>query len=118
MGRNRKVISQEFSDMEVIDTDKSIKHDYKDKTRQREALPEKEVNGQKKVRIWVRKDTLDYANYTVEYKDREQRMIGEFNKKTQYKLLKSPENFKKEFKFYFVEIDVKPKDSTSVGVTK
>ena len=60
MGRNRKVISQEFSDMEVIDTDKSIKHDYKDKTRQREALPEKEVNGQKKVRIWVRKDTLDY----------------------------------------------------------
>ena len=60
MGRNRKVISQEFSDMEVIDTDKSIKHDYKDKSRQREALPEKEVNGQKKVRIWVRKDTLDY----------------------------------------------------------
>ena len=60
MGRNRKVISQEFSDMEVTDTDKSIKHDYKDKTRQREALPEKEVNGQKKVRIWVRKDTLDY----------------------------------------------------------
>ena len=60
MGRNRKVISQEFSDMEVIDTDKSIKHDYKDKTRQREALPEKEVNGQKKVRIWVRKDTLEY----------------------------------------------------------
>ncbi len=60
MGRNRKVISQEFSDMEVIDTDKSIKHDYKDKSRQREALPEKEVNGQKKVRIWVKKDTLDY----------------------------------------------------------
>ena len=60
MGRNRKVISQEFSDMEVIDTDKSIKHDYKDKSRQREALPEKEVNGQKKVRIWVRKDTLEY----------------------------------------------------------
>ena len=64
------------------------------------------------------KDTLDYANYTVEYKDRDQRMIGEFNKKSQYKLLKSPVNFKKEFKFYFVEIDVQPKDSTSVGVTK
>ena len=44
-------------------------------------------------------------------------MIGEFNKKSQYKLLKSPVNFKKEFKFYFVEIDVQPKDSTSVGVT-
>ena len=64
------------------------------------------------------KDTLDYANYTVEYKDRDQRMIGEFNKISQYKLLKSPVNFKKEFKFYFVEIDVQPKDSTSVGVTK
>ena len=64
------------------------------------------------------KDTLDYANYTVEYKDRDQRMIGEFNKKSQYKLLKSPVNFKKEFKFYFVEIDVQPKDSTSVGVIK
>ena len=38
------------------------------------------------------KDTLDYANYTVEYKDRDQRMIGEFNKKSQYKLLKSPVN--------------------------
>ena len=64
------------------------------------------------------KDTLDYANYTVEYKDRDQRMIGEFNKQSQYKLLKSPVNFKKEFKFYFVEIDVQPKDSTSVGVIK
>ena len=64
------------------------------------------------------KDTLDYANYTVEYKDRDQRMIGEFNKKSQYKLLKSHVNFKKKFKFYFVEIDVQPKDSTSVGVIK
>lgn len=64
------------------------------------------------------KDTLDFAVYTVEYKDREQRTIGEFNKKSQYKLQKSPINFKKEFKFYFVEIDVKSKDSLSSGVTK
>jgi len=64
------------------------------------------------------KDTLDFALYTVEYKDREQRTIGEFNKKSQYKLQKSPINFKKEFKFYFVEIDVKSKDSLSSGVTK
>ena len=64
------------------------------------------------------KDTLDYANYTVEYKDRKQRMITQFNKKSQYKLLKSKKKKKKEFKFYFVEIDVQPKDSTSVGVTK
>ncbi len=64
------------------------------------------------------KDTLDYALYTVEFKNRDQKTIGEFNKKSQYKLLKSPINFKKEFKFYFVEIDVKPKDSTLIGVTK
>lgn len=60
MGRDRKVISQEFSDMEVIDTDKPIAHDYQDRTRQREQLPEKEIDGEKKVRIWVRKETLDY----------------------------------------------------------
>jgi hypothetical protein len=64
------------------------------------------------------KDTTDYALYTVEYKNKDQRTLGEFNKKSQYKLLKSPVNFKKEFKFYFVQMDVKPKDSTSTGVTK
>lgn len=64
------------------------------------------------------KDTLDFALYTVEYKDRDQKTIGEFNKKSQYKLLKSPVNFKKEFKFYFVEMEVLPKDSVSVGEIK
>lgn len=65
------------------------------------------------------KDTLDYAAYSVEYKDGDQKIIGEFNKKSQYKLQKSPVKFKKEFKFYFVEISVKSqKDSTSIGVTK
>ena len=28
----------------------------------------------------MEKTHLDYANYTVEYKDRDQGMIGEFNK--------------------------------------
>lgn len=60
MGQDRKIISQEFSDMEVIDTDKPIKHDYDNKTREREKLVEKEENGDKKVQIWVRKDTLEY----------------------------------------------------------
>jgi hypothetical protein len=31
--------------MEVIDTEESIKHDYKDKTRPREKLEEKEEDG-------------------------------------------------------------------------
>ena len=60
MGQDRKIIDNEFSDMEVIDTEKSVKHDYKDKTRQREKLEEIEEDGKKKVQIWVRKETLDY----------------------------------------------------------
>ena len=60
MGQERKIIDNEFSDMEVIDTKKSVKYDYKDKTRKREKLEEKEEDGNKKVQIWVRKETLDY----------------------------------------------------------
>lgn len=57
------------------------------------------------------KDTLDYALYSVEYKNNDQKTISELNKKSQYKLIKSPINFKKEFKFFFVEMNVKSKDS-------
>lgn len=64
------------------------------------------------------KDTLDYAVYTVEYKNNNQKTLGKLNKKSQYKLQKSSINSKKEFKFYFVEVDVKEKDSVSSGVTK
>ena len=41
MGHERNIIDGEFSDMEVIDTKKSMKHDYKDKSRKREKLKEK-----------------------------------------------------------------------------
>jgi len=60
VGHERNIINHEFSDMEVIDTKKSIKHDYKDKSRQREELKEKEEEGTKKVQIWVREETLVY----------------------------------------------------------
>ena len=60
MGHERNIIGSEFSDMEVIDTKKSIKHDYKDKSRKREKLKEKDEDGIKKVQIWVRKETLTY----------------------------------------------------------
>jgi polyphosphate kinase 2 len=60
MGHERNIIEGEFSDMEVIDTKKSIKHDYKDKSRKREKLKEKDEDGTKKVQIWVRKETLEY----------------------------------------------------------
>lgn len=60
MGHERNIIESEFTDMEVIDTKKSIKHDYKDKSRKREKLKEKDEDGSKKVQIWVRKETLEY----------------------------------------------------------
>ncbi|KIA89798.1 hypothetical protein [Kaistella jeonii] len=64
-------------------------------------------------------DTLDFAKFDVEYFDNKERLIGKFEKNAQYILKLSPVKFKKEFKFYFVDFDVKPKkDSTSTGVTK
>lgn len=64
-------------------------------------------------------DTLDLAKFYVEYFDFKNRLIGSFEKNAQYVLKPSPVKFVKEFKFYFVEFDSKPKkDSTSVGVTK
>ena len=65
------------------------------------------------------KDTLDFAKYTVEYRNSEQKSLGEFTKKSQYDLIKKPVKFKNEFKFYFVKIDVpEKKDSISSGVIK
>ncbi|WP_226063238.1 hypothetical protein [Kaistella polysaccharea] len=67
----------------------------------------------------VGKDTLDFAKFYVEYFDMRNRSIGTFNKNVQYILEPSPVKFQKEFKFYFVDFDVKPpNDSTLVGVTK
>jgi polyphosphate kinase 2 len=60
MGHERNIIDGEFSDMEAIDTKKSLKHDYKDKSRKREKLAEKKEDGIDKVQIWVRKETLEY----------------------------------------------------------
>ena len=60
MGHNRNIIDGEFSDMEAIDTKKSVKHDYKDKSRKREKLKEKKEEGVDKVQIWVKKETLEY----------------------------------------------------------
>ena len=60
MGQERNIIDNEFSDMEVIDSKKSIKHDYKNKDRKREKLEKKEEEGIKKVQIWVREETLEY----------------------------------------------------------
>lgn len=63
-------------------------------------------------------DTLDFAKYIVEYKNADQKPIAEFNKISEYKLLRKPVKFKNEFKFYFVKIDVPEKDSISSGDAK
>ncbi|WP_246005091.1 hypothetical protein [Kaistella antarctica] len=64
-------------------------------------------------------DTLDLAKFYVEYFDFRNRLIGSYEKTAHYVLKPSPVKFVKEFKFYFVDFDSKPKkDSTSVGVTK
>lgn len=59
MGQDRSIIKDEFSDMEVIDSSKDIKHNYSDQSREREPMAEKD-DGEKKIQIWVRKDTLLY----------------------------------------------------------
>ncbi len=65
------------------------------------------------------KDTLDYANFNVEYFDKNNKSIGNFEKNAQFVLKLSPVKFKKEFKFYFIKFEANaPKDSTSIGVTK
>ncbi|WP_407403431.1 hypothetical protein [Chryseobacterium sp.] len=65
-------------------------------------------------------DTLDYANFSVEYFDSKNKSLGIFQRNAQYTLVSKPVQFKKEFKFYFVNFFQKssPKDSTSVGVTR
>lgn len=64
-------------------------------------------------------DTLDFARFNVEYFNKSNQSLGSFSKTAQYILKPSPVKFKKEFKFYFVNFDVKSKkDSISVGVMR
>ena len=71
---------------------------------------------QKKI---IANDTIDFAEFSVEFFNKENKSLGIFNKTAQYRLKMSPVKFKKEFKFYFENLDAKmPKDSTSVVVTK
>lgn len=68
----------------------------------------------------INEDTLDLAKFNVEYYDKRNKSIGRFDKNARYILVSKDIQFKKEFKFYFVNFYQKPskKDSTSVGVTK
>lgn len=62
------------------------------------------------------KDTLDIASFTLEYFGENKKSIGYFDKKASYILKKSPVKFVKEFKFYFIDFDLK--ENTPTGQTK
>lgn len=63
-------------------------------------------------------DTLDFAQFDVEYFSNH-KSIGTFPRNAQFALISTPIQFKKEFKFYFLNFYKAPaKDSTSSGVTK
>lgn len=62
------------------------------------------------------KDTIDTAHFTIEYFTNNKKSLGYFDKKATYILKKSPVKFVKEFKFYFIDFDVK--EVNSKGVTK
>lgn len=59
----------------------------------------------------IKKDTLDFANFDVEYYDKKRTYITTVNRKAQYFLKASPIKFKKEFKFYFANFYKKDADS-------
>ena len=87
-----------------------------------ESLKVKKINvNNLKVHKEIRnKDTLDFAQFNVEYFDNKNKSMGVYEKNAQYTLVSKPVQFKKEFKFYFVNFYQKstPKDSISVGVTR
>lgn len=65
------------------------------------------------------KDTIDYANFDVEYFSADRKSVATLTKNARFVLTPNPVKFKKEFKFYFTDFNYAlPKDSTSRGVTK
>ncbi len=59
----------------------------------------------------IANDTLDFANFDVEYYDKKRTYITTVNRKAQYMLKASPVKFQKEFKFYFNNFYGKESDS-------
>ena len=59
MGHDRSLLKHTFEDAVVIDIEDDVEHG-KDKKRKREKLNEKIEDGETKVQVWVKKDTLEY----------------------------------------------------------
>lgn len=64
----------------------------------------------------IDKDTLDFANFDVEYYDNKRTYITTVNRKAQFTLKASPVKFQKEFKFYFTNFY--KKDYDTIKTTK
>ena len=66
-----------------------------------------------------KKDTLNFAEFNVEYFTEGNKTILQQKKLAQYIMMPAPIKFKKEFKFYFLNFYSKPlNDTISSGVTK
>lgn len=69
------------------------------------------VNNLKTSKSVIANDTLDFADFDVEYYDKKRTYITTVNRKAQYMLKASPVKFQKEFKFYFNNFYKKESDS-------
>lgn len=58
-------------------------------------------------------DTLDYAQFSVEYYNDKKAFIGSFDRQAQYILKAAPKQFQKEFKFYFINFYESQKKDTA-----
>ena len=59
MGHDRSLVRHAFEDGAVIDTEEDIAHGI-NKNRPRKELKEKEEDGETKVQVWIKKETLEY----------------------------------------------------------
>lgn len=77
------------------------------------------VNNLKVNKKILKKDTVDYANFNIEFFSNDRKTLGTINRNASFILKENPVKFKKEFKFYFLDFNYKlPKDSTLAGVTR
>lgn len=77
------------------------------------------VNNLKVAKNISGKDTVDYATFDIEYFNRYKKSVANASKAVSFTLKLNPVQFKKEFRFYFLDFNYKlPKDSTSAGVTR
>lgn len=76
------------------------------------------VNNLKINKVITEKDTLDFANFNVDYYDNKRNFITTAKRKAQYVLKPSPVQFKKEFKFYFVDFYKKESDTATKNHAK